>query len=172
MEFASNGGRKVALATPTPGPNDAQADGYIQRGNIYLSKKDYDNAISCFNKAVSLKPNYGSDWYARAYNDRGNAYAGKKDYEDAISNYTWAINLSGPSFAWAYVNRGAVHFKKRDYDKAINDYNVALESDPNFGPALYNRALAYKAQGKITEAQVDFNKAKQQGYTGPLYGQQ
>jgi Tfp pilus assembly protein PilF len=39
--------------------------------------------------------------------------------------------------------------------------------DPNFAVAFFNRGKAYRQQGQNDEAQADFAKAKQLGYTGP-----
>ncbi len=40
----------------------------------------------------------------------------------------------------AYLNRGIVYQRKGQYDQAISDYNKALEINPRYALAYYNRA--------------------------------
>jgi Flp pilus assembly protein TadD len=54
-----------------------------------------------------------------------------------------------------------------DYDKAISDFSEAIRLDPNNAQAYGHRAAIYRIQGKNFEADVDFARAKQLGYTGP-----
>jgi tetratricopeptide (TPR) repeat protein len=79
----------------------------------------------------------------------------KKDYDKAISDYTQAIGLD-PNYANAF-----------NYDKAISDYSEYIKLSPNEGDGYYWRGISYHRLGKNVEAQADFNKAKELGYTGP-----
>ena len=56
--------------------NDAAA--YINRGNAYFEKGQYDQAISDYTKALEINPR--DAW---AYFDRGNAYFEKGEYDKA-----------------------------------------------------------------------------------------
>jgi tetratricopeptide (TPR) repeat protein len=49
---------------------------------MYYYKNDYDRAISDFNEAIRLDPNF-----AMAYYNRGNAYFFKEDYKRAIADW-------------------------------------------------------------------------------------
>jgi len=53
------------------------------------------------------------------------------------------------------------------FDGAIREYTAVIDLDPNFAKGYYNRALFFKAEGQNAQAQADFAKAKQLGYTGP-----
>src|SRR5262249_50606254 len=48
----------------------------------------------------------------------------------------------------------------RQYDLAIEQLNKALEMDSNFGVAYWYLGLAYEQQGKYSEAENAFRKAK------------
>jgi hypothetical protein len=61
---------------------------YHRRGTAYASKKEYDQAIADYTKAL-LDPKY-----VGAYNDRGLAYTSKGDYERAIADVTRAVELT------------------------------------------------------------------------------
>ena len=41
--------------------------------------------------------------------------------------------------AEAYSNRGAAYVNKKDYDRSIADHTKAIELDPNYAAAYYNR---------------------------------
>jgi hypothetical protein len=62
---------------------------YHRRGTAYASKKDYDQAIADYTKALEIDPKYVS-----ALNDRGLAYTSKGDYERAIADVTRAVELT------------------------------------------------------------------------------
>jgi tetratricopeptide (TPR) repeat protein len=65
---------------------------YHNRGSAYGLKGDLDRAISDYNKAITLNPNY-----APAYNGRGRAYASKGDYTHAVADVTKATELAPKS---------------------------------------------------------------------------
>ena len=48
---------------------------------------------------------------------------------------------------------------KSQYDKAISDYTKAIEINPRFAEAYYNRGLAYGKKGQYDKAISDYTKA-------------
>jgi tetratricopeptide (TPR) repeat protein len=60
-----------------------------------------------------------------------------------------------------------VFHSKKEYAKAISDYNRAIELNLKNAVAFYERGLAFREWGNEGQAQRDFDKAKQLGYTGP-----
>ena len=71
-----------------PRPDDAEA--YLNSGNAYYEKGDYDRALADFNKAIELQPDL-----ADAYNNRGLAYHIKRDYDRAIADLDKAHRMGG-----------------------------------------------------------------------------
>ncbi|MBQ6975990.1 MAG: tetratricopeptide repeat protein [Selenomonadaceae bacterium] len=51
-------------------------------------------------------------------------------------------------------------------NQASSDYTKAIQINPNFAEAYYNRGLAYQALGNNAQAQADFQRAKELGYNG------
>ncbi len=126
---------------------------YVSRGNDYVKKGRYDEAISDYTKALEINPRDAS-----AYVGRGVAYFDKGQYDDAISDFTKALEIN-PKFAEAYHRRGIAYGKKGQYDGAISDFTKALEINPRDALAYYNRGIAYDDKGQYEEAISDYTKA-------------
>ena len=112
------------------------AETYFLRGLAKYALGLYHEAISDYDKAIRLKPDY-----AIAYNNRAFAKLGLKEYFAAIADYDTAIRLK-PDFAEAYHSRGAVKYDLKQYDAAIADYDKAIRLKPDYAIAYYNRGNA------------------------------
>ena len=124
-------------------------------GLVYLLKKQYDEAIAHFKKALDLKPDYGE-----AINSLGNAYAGKGDWDQAIFNYKKVVGdiLYGtPHFG--YAGLGNAYYFKGDLEISEKYYLEALKAKPGFSRALRGLAKTYIAMGRIPEAVASLEKA-------------
>jgi len=128
---------------------DKVSELYVWRGNAWYNKKDYDNALVDYNKAIEINPNYELAFY-----NRGFAWIAKQDYNRAIADFNKVIEIN-PNSASAYVSRGSIRRALKEYNTAIVDYNNAIEIDPNYASAYYNRGLAKK------ENNIDFEGSKQ-----------
>ena len=126
---------------------------YNNRGNTYLSKGEYEHAITDYNSAIQLEPDYAKPYYGRGY-----AYLDKDNYNSAIKDYTKAVELK-PDYAEAYNNRGGAYGKKGEHDLAIADFNTALELKHDYPEAYNNRGNAYCNKGDVEQAIEDFTKA-------------
>lgn len=123
---------------------------YVWRGNSWYNKKNYNGAITNYNKALEINPNYGL-----AYYNRGLAWFAKKEYDEAIADYTKVIKLKS-FYADAYYNdRGNAWKAKGKYKEAIDDYTEAIKINPDFVNAYYSRGLAKK------EINIDLEGSKQ-----------
>ena len=130
------------------------AELYIWRGNTRYNKKDYDNAIIDYNKAIDINPNYELAFY-----NRGSAWVAKKEYDKAIADYTKIIKPNSEYADTYYTDRGNIWKAKQKYDKAISDYTKAIKRNPYFANAYYNRGLAKKEKNvDPEEIKQDFEK--------------
>ncbi len=84
-------------------------------------------------------------------------------YERAIQALNEAIRLNPQ--AEAYYNRGVAHRKLGQYELAIEDYDEAIRLNPQYAEAYYLRGAVYGVIGKSIEAERDFGKAKDLGYS-------
>ena len=145
---------------PTQQP-EVSVDVYLNRGDAFLGKGNYDFAIEAYDKAIELKPDF-----AVAYSNRGQAYAKKGDYPRAVANYDTAIGLNPsielpPNAVVAYNIRGAGFLGKGNYDRAIVDYTKAIQLKPNYIYAYYNRGQAYYKNRDYDRAIVDYTEVIQ-----------
>lgn len=64
---------------------------------------------------------------------------------------------SNPDDPVAWFTKGALQqIQERDLEGAIESYNRALELDPGYVTALFNRGFAYKDLGRLEDARLDF----------------
>ena len=56
-------------------------------------------------------------------------------------------------------DEGDYNFNPRNCERAIADYNRALERDPNYALAYYNRGYCYETLGDSEKAEADFARA-------------
>ena len=126
------------------------APAYLQRGDTFADRHEYDRAIADYTQAIHLQPDY-----AEAYNNRGYAYYWQGQYPNAIADYDRAIALR-PTYPYAYNNRGAAYMASGDADRAIPDFNQALQQQPDLVQAYTNRGNAYLRMGRFDQARADF----------------
>jgi len=152
------------------------------RGEIYRSKGDYESAIDDFIKAIELNGKYtgalnnlGLAYYGlgendkaienfsrvieldkqhpQAWNNRGSAYLEKEEYDRAIADFTQALSFdTNYEYAIVYSNRSRAYLGKKDYQKALEDCERALKINPDFTPAINNKAQTYREMGDYRKA--------------------
>jgi len=114
-------------------------DAYINRGQHYYEKRQYDRAIEDFNRAIPLKPR----WVQMAYGNRGNAYYAKDEKEKALDSYDKAIELD-PQYASALTARGMIYEEMGITERAISDFRAALKANAIFSDTKWAHDTARK----------------------------
>ena len=132
-----------------------EAKAHLEKGLKFYENKQFDQAISEFNQAISIDFNY-----AEAYECLGDAYKDKADksffftsevdewHRRASQAYDRAINL-GTDTGLIYQKRGKVngHLGKtelalKDFDISIEKFNQAIKHEPKNSENYLNRAIA------------------------------
>lgn len=131
---------------------------FINRGNAYMMRKQYDMAIRDYTMAIELQPKDGE-----AYNNRGIAFGKKQQHERAIEDLSMAVKLRPRDFK-AYVNRGNSYRMINRYDLAISDYVMAIELQPRQPIAYYNLSCVYSLRGDSSEACRLLKKSIENGF--------
>ena len=129
------------------------AETHFYRGNEKYLMRSYEDAITAYNEAIRLQPDF-----ANAYVNRGLAKEKLGQYESAIMDYSSAIEID-PTLAGAYNNRGSAKRKLGQHFLALEDLNTAIQLDPRYVKAYVNRGNAKNSLGHPNEALEDFNTA-------------
>jgi Tfp pilus assembly protein PilF len=132
------------------------AEIFNNRGSEYISKSDFNSAISDFDNAIKLDRNYPYAFQNRciAYQSRGN----KGDDDQAISDCTNALQLNA-NLQKAFNTRGNAYSRMNDYKNAIADYNEAIRLAPTNPLAYNNRGNAFRDTKSYEKAHADYDKA-------------
>jgi tetratricopeptide (TPR) repeat protein len=119
--------------------NDQGVGPYLKRAENYIKIKRNDLAISDFNKAISIDPNYSISYHSRGY-----FYQFTLEKNDqALEDYNKAINIDS-EYLPSYYNRGLIFGASGNPEKALADFTKYIEnSEDQDANAYYNRGLAY-----------------------------
>ena len=128
---------------------------HISLGNALTQKGSLDEAITHYQKALQIKPDY-----TVAYNNLGNALSQKGNVDEAIAHFQKALQIK-PDYAEAHNNLGNALLKKGSLDEAIAHYQRALQIKPDDAEAHNNLGSALLKKGEVDEAIVHFQKALQ-----------
>ncbi|MDR2575329.1 MAG: tetratricopeptide repeat protein, partial [Treponema sp.] len=133
--------------------NTPNVQEFVENGQKYYDKGDYDNAIKQFDEVIKNDPKN-----ALGYAWRGNTYRRKNQLDTAIKDFNEAVSLD-PAYSFAYSRRGEAYRAKGDLRTAVKDFNEALKLDPNDSWAYGSRGQAHKQLGQTEQAIQDFRKA-------------
>ena len=126
------------------------------RGDVYMARKMYREAIDIYRQAPADSPitwnkigiayhqlldlnnaqkNYEhalkiDPKYSEALNNLGTVYYAHKRYRAAIGRYSAALRLK-PDTASYYSNLGTAYFARHDYKRAAQAYQTAVHLDPD-----------------------------------------
>ncbi|MBD2148522.1 tetratricopeptide repeat protein [Pseudanabaena sp. FACHB-1277] len=141
-------------SSPPPMPQRSlSASEYFDRAYEKAEKGDKQGAISDYNEAIRLKPDYSD-----AYFNRGNVKSDLGEQRDAISDYSEAIRLE-PNHARGYLYRAEARFDLEDYQGAIYDYSEAIRLNPNDTDAYVMSGHAKNNAGNYRGAVSDYSEA-------------
>jgi tetratricopeptide (TPR) repeat protein len=104
------------------------------KGNHFCNFKDYDSAISCFDKSLEINPSVSEAW-----NNKGVALLMLGIYEEAITCFDKAILLNPTQRDTALVNRNlAVEKKKSNTVTTISSNSTYKDRDANTNEVKLN----------------------------------
>ena len=146
MKKGKRNARRVALK-----PGEASA--YFVRGNQLYELKQYEAAISTYDRAIAIKPDF-----AEAYSNRGVALYELQQYEAAVESYDRAIALK-PDYAEAYSNRGNALQELRQYEAAVVSCDRAISLKPYYTEAWNNRGIALYELKQYDAAVASYDRA-------------
>jgi tetratricopeptide (TPR) repeat protein len=106
-------------------------------GRYNYNNDNYSQAITNFNKAISLLPSLTCIYY-----ERGLAKKMNGDYKNAMKDFNIAIDSDLTNKADAYYERGLIKYHKlKDSEGALKDYSNAIEINPTESNYYYSKAM-------------------------------
>jgi protein O-mannosyl-transferase len=122
-------------------------------GNALLQKRQVDEALEQFQKALEINP-----IYVDARSNLGAALFQRGRVDEAVAQYEKALEIN-PCHAQANYNLGLALFQKGQVDNAIAQYKRALEINPYYPEGHNNLGNALLHKGQVDEALEQFQKA-------------
>ena len=127
-------------------------EAYASRGSLLFDLQQYETALSDFNIVLQADPNR-----SEVHSAVGATLAAQGKYKESRESLLKALELN-PSNVEALCSLGGVYYSTGNYKAAVEEYTKAIKLRP--APQIYfARAVAYNANGKIKEAQADFQAA-------------
>lgn len=141
----------------TLSPNDPSL--YEDRGNIYLTAKQYTDAYNDYKMAITVAPYKAAQSSINA--DLANVYAGQGDYDQAFKYMRTAIGLQ-PNNTHLYVVSGNIHRDAGHFTDAIGLYKHVfnlVKHGPDMEAAYEGTGDALAAMGQSTAAIAEYQQA-------------
>lgn len=134
-----------------------EAAQYGNEGLYYNQQGNFAKAIEKFNTALELDSTIAEVHYGLAV-----AYANTGDIQGAKSCFDKAKSL-GMKDIILFFNSAMVNMQLKDLQAAYNDLSVAIQIDPNYAAAYYQRAILRYNAGDQSGGCEDFKKAAELG---------
>ena len=106
----------------------SDANSHSNHGFFYLNNNEYQEALTEFQKAISLDPGY-----ERAQFGLGHVYLRTKRYPSATHAFQQAIQQNA-NYKEAHHGLSLAYFRKGDNSRATTAANAALKIDPHYQP--------------------------------------
>jgi len=120
--------------------NIEEANKYKALGNDAFAKKEYEEAIKHFTKAIELNPNDHV-----FYSNRSASYASLGKFEEALEDAKKCVSIK-PDWAKGYTRKGLAEYYLGLYDEAEATYKKGLELEPNNAQMLEGLQKAQEAK--------------------------
>jgi len=94
-------------------------------GETYMGKKNYESAITAFNKSIKSNPENTT-----AFFNRGKVYYLKKEFGPAVTDFSKVIKVN-PKNAEAYYNLACINSLKNELDNSFEKLQQCLVLNPS-----------------------------------------
>ncbi len=140
-----------------PVDDSTLAEAYCNRGYAYGVRGETGLAISDYNMATKLNPNF-----VYAYRNRGRTYENDGRIDLAIADFEKVIELN-PQSSHAYSDRARAYRKKGDINRAAEDYRKAIELNPYTTNDIYMLIIIWLQEQNWKNAEMVIIDAQNRG---------
>jgi tetratricopeptide (TPR) repeat protein len=146
--------RQTATAAPATRENSPgfQALIWLEMGNNAFQAGKYEQALSAFQEAIRLKPDYWEAWY-----NLGVIYSILGQYDKGVSAFQEAIRLK-PDYVIAWYNLSVSYGRLGQYDKAVSANQEAIRLKPDYWEAWFSLGHSYGSLGQYNKALSAFQE--------------
>lgn len=149
-----NQAREEAEKIATTTYLEFSSDLFINIGDAFDSLDLSQEALTSYDKAIELKPDYYEAW-----NNRGNALGELERHEEALTSYDRAIELKPDSYS-VWHNRGNVLGDLERCEEALTSYDKALEITKGDADVWDSRGLCLSFLKRYEEAIDNLSKSR------------
>jgi tetratricopeptide (TPR) repeat protein len=144
--------------------DQVDADQLVDVGLEYIRINRYEQAADAFERAAQYADDDHVEQEARV--NKGAAHAELEEYDAAIGAYREAINIDDDSehAATAETNLAYALWEFGRTEEALDHSERAVEIDPRFGQAWYNRGFFLNERGLNEDALNCFDNAVRLGF--------
>jgi tetratricopeptide (TPR) repeat protein len=131
---------------------------HISEGWIFFLQEKHDLAEKEFELAIAADPTCSYAYFSRGY-----VQDVLKKLDDAIESFNYALKFV-PRYSpcGIYNNQAWCYEQKKDHvQDTLRYYTLAIESNPSFVRAYYNRSKVYQEENKFDEAITDLEQILQ-----------
>jgi len=137
---------------------DGSLPGYYDAlGSVYYLKGSLRKAISFYQKAVEIEPEYG-----KAHINLAFKYAEQGRFEDAVKELRVALRIH-PNYPDLHYSLGLWHLDRACFQEAEGEFRRALELNKDYLMARNSLAYALYKLGKHGEALREYNRVLEDG---------
>ncbi len=125
---------------------------FCMRARGFLAQGRVDDALGLYGDVLQVDTDN-----AMAYADRGTAYAMLKQFDSALNDLERAISL-GYVDASALSTVATIYFEQKKYPQSLEYFSKAIEADPSYAFAYYNRSNVLYELGEKEKALEDLEE--------------
>jgi Tfp pilus assembly protein PilF len=126
---------------------------YIQAGKIYSSQGN-PLAIQYLKSAIDLQPSMYEAHYLLGYFFQEHGFL-----DEAAQEYEYISTKIDSTQADPYYNRGYIEMVyKGNFKEAAKWFTRAINWNPGYADAWYNRGFSYELDGQLAKAKADYQK--------------
>ena len=131
----------------------AAAQSFYSQGLAQISRDDYAKAVTYFERAAEIDPNYAEAWYQAGF-----CYGMLGKHADALKASRRAAALR-PEWAETFVNVGASSFALGQFKDAVEAYRQATRLDPYNADAQFALGLSLNKLNRTDEEILAYKRA-------------
>ncbi|MGB7210649.1 MAG: tetratricopeptide repeat protein [Pyrinomonadaceae bacterium] len=141
------------LSAVTQKNKRAAAERLYSQGVAQLSRDDFPRALTFFEKAIEIDPNYAEAWYQAGF-----TYGVQGRHAEALKASKQAAKLR-PDWAETFVNIGASSFALGQYKEAADAYRQAIKLEDYKPDTQYSLGLSLEKLNRTDEEILAYRRA-------------